>query len=410
MPKKSTGKRITVGDRVVVAGKNANGSGSVYRVGDRYKATFTDPTTGKRRTASGRTKEEAERRRSEKLAELAAASPSGRLGADPNVAALADWWLDNVAAVSVRPSTLHTYKKDVQRITDNLGTTLVSDLDTEAVRTFLAAMRRDGLAASTARNARTRLRQIAEHAVELGYLASNPVPRVSAPKETAEDRKKRRTLTPDETRKLVGALTGAGQLDAAIALLFTSGLRVSEVLGLAWSDLDLEAGTAKVRRGATYTGGGVGVRLDQPKTTGTSGVYHLAPTVLDLLKKRRKAQAADRLAAGPAWTTTTYEGEELDMVFTTKVGALVVRQDVANAIRRSCKRVGIEPTGIATHTGRRSVVTSLFVAGLPLDDVARHVGHADPATTSRYVQDLGNRPAETAKRAAELLDPAATDN
>lgn len=410
MAKKATGKRIKVDGKTIVAGKNANGAGSVYRVGDRYKATYVDPATGKRRTVSARTKEAAERRRAEKLAELAAATPGGRLGNDPTIAELTSWWLENVAAITVRPSTLHTYRKDASRIDGHLGASLVADLDTEAVRAFLAAMRREGLAASTARNARTRLRQIAEHAVELGYLASNPVPRVPAPKETAEERKRRRTLTPEETRTLVGALTGTGSLDAAVAMLFTTGLRVSEVLGLAWSDLDLAAGTATVRRGATYTGGGVGVRLDRPKTTGTSGVYHLAPTVVDLLRKRRKAQAAERLAAGPAWTTITYEGEIIEPVFTTKAGALVVRQDVANAIRRACKRAGIAPDGIATHTGRRSVVTSLFVAGLPLDDVARHVGHADPSTTSRYVQDLGNRPADTARRAAALLDPAASDD
>jgi integrase len=85
---------------------------------------------------------------------------------------------------------------------------------------------------------------------------------------------------------------------------------------------------------------------------------------------------------------------------------MMLRQNVTTAVRRACDRAGIDPTGVATHTGRRSVATALFVAGVPLDDVARHVGHVDPSTTARYVQDLGSRPADTARRAAELLDPA----
>lgn len=409
MARKTTGKRRTMADGTVeVAGKNANGAGSVYRVGDGYKASFTDPTTGKRRTVSGRTKGEAEARRTERLAELAAATPVGRLGASPTVVDLCGWWLDNVAAVTVRPSTLHTYKKDVQRITDTIGTLQVAELDVEAVRTFLATLRRQGLAASTTRNARTRLRQIAEQAVELGYIPNNPVPRVPAPTATAEERKARRVLTADETRLLVGSLTGQHPLDAAVALLFTSGLRVSEVLGLAWSDIDFDTGTATIRRGSTYTGGGVGARLDSPKTEGTAGVHHLAPSVLALLRARRVQQAEERLAAGPVWERTTYEGQELDLIFTTASGRPVVRQDVGNTIRRVCERVGIDPTGVGTHTGRRSVVTTLFTAGVPIDDVARHVGHASPSTTARYVQDLGTRPADTARRAAELLDPTAT--
>lgn len=408
MAKKATGKRVQGADGAVsVRGKNANGAGSIYLDASKglYRASYTDPVTGRRRTVTARTKADAEARRAAKLAELAEVTPAGRLGTDPTVDALAAWWLANVAAVTVRTSTLHTYRKDVGRIVEHLGATLVADLDTEAVRTFLAALRRQGLAASTTRNARTRLRQVAEHGVELGYLASNPVPRVPAPKEAAEERTRKRTLSPDETRRLVAALD-SGPLDAAVALLFTSGLRVSEVLGLAWSDLDLDAGTATVRRGCTYTGGGVGARLDRPKTEGTAGVHHLTPSSVALLKTRNARHAAERLAAGPAWQTVIYEGQQLELVFTTRVGALVVRQDVTNAIRRACTRANIDPDRVGTHTGRRSVVTSLFVAGLPLDDVARHVGHADPSTTAGYVQELGSRPADTAKRAAELLDPA----
>ena len=71
------------------------------------------------------------------------------------------------------------------------------------------------------------------------------------------------------------------------------------------------------------------------------------------------------------------------MVFTTLDGHLVNRQT----------------EGLATHSGRRTVVTALYA------DVARHVGHSDPSTTAEYVRSLGHRPSDTAKRAAQLLDP-----
>ena len=93
--------------------------------------------------------------------------------------------------------------------------------------------------------------------------------------------------------------------------------------------------------------------------------------------------------------------------FPTEAGPPQVRQRVTVAVRNACERAGIDPAGIATHTGRRSAITAMYVAGLPLDDVARHVGHASPETTARYVTDLGTRPADTARRAAALLAPAA---
>ena len=60
----------------------------------------------------------------------------------------------------------------------------------------------------------------------------------------------------------------------------------------------------------------------------------------------------------------------------------------------------------ATHSGRRTVITALSAdGGLDITDVARHVGHSNPATTAGYVKSLGERPAATARRAAGLLDP-----
>lgn len=401
------GKRRTTPDGTTVAAKNANGEGSIYLDSrGRWKATYRD-RTGKRRTVSAGTRGEAAARRDAKVAELAAKAPSGRLGPAPTVAEVAAFWLADIAAPQVRPSTLHTYAKDVARIVDGIGSEPVADLDAEVVRRWLAGMRRTGLAASTCRSARTRLRQVAQAAVELGHLASNPVTSVPAPKPTAEERHARRSLTPDEVRRLLAACDGSRTHDAAVAMLFTSGNRASEVLGLAWSDLDLDAGTATVRRACTHTGGGIGARLDRPKTATTSGVHHLAPTVVALLRLRRVAQAHDRLAAGPAWATVAYEGQPVELVFTGRTGGLPLRQALYKAVRDACERAGLDPTGIGTHTGRRSAVTALYVAGLPLDDVARHVGHSSPATTAGYVTDLGTRPQDTAAMAARLLDPAA---
>lgn len=192
-----------------------------------------------------------------------------------------------------------------------------------------------------------------------------------------------------------------------MAILFTSGLRASEVLGLSWDDLDLDAGTARVRRAVTYSGGGVGLRIDRPKTARTGGVHHLAPTAVRLLERRRAAQAADRLAAGELWTDPTYEGEPLRLVFTTATGAPVLRQTLYKAVADLCAVADVDPARVGTHTGRRSVVTALYQAGLSLDDVARHVGHASTETTAGYVTDLGHRPRDVAERAAALLDPAA---
>lgn len=435
MAKKPRPKRVETADgKTIVVQKNPNGTGSAYPVTRKrknkatgktitttvWKATYIDPTTGKRRTVSAPTKTAAVAARDEKVATLARLTAPGRLGETPTVAELAAWWLENEAPFGTKkdpgPETLQSYANDVDRITIGLGRAEVADLDKVIVQTFLADLakprrgpdgtERPGYAAGTIRNTRARLSQIAKCAVTHGYLTTNPVTNVAAP--DVADPMELPMFDVDDVRRLLDVLDGTRPYDAAIGLLFLLGIRVSEALGLAWSDLDLDsdAPTAKLTRGCTYAGKGLGKTLHPLKTKDTAGVHHLPPTAVALLKARRTEQKRDRLAAGEAWTTHTYRGKPLAMVFTTLTGDLVARQYVAKALATACERAGIDPI-TATHSGRRSVVTALYGTGMPIEDVSRFVGHADPAMTRRYVASLGERPAKVAQVAATLFDPAA---
>src|SRR5699024_10346211 len=99
-----------------------------------YRASYIDPVSGRRRTVSAKTKGAAAEKRDARLDELAETVPGGRLGDAPTVADVAAWWIDNVAAVTVRPATLHTYSKDAARVVDYAGGAPVTGLDTEMVR------------------------------------------------------------------------------------------------------------------------------------------------------------------------------------------------------------------------------------------------------------------------------------
>ena len=162
-----------------------------------------------------------------------------------------------------------------------------------------------------------------------------------------------------------------------------------------------------MRRGGVYVHK-VGMVLGPTKNAGASGTHHLSAGVVELLRARREAQAAERLACREAWPTHTYEGQTVSLVFTNARGGLVNRQAAAKAVTRAATQAGLDPQGIATHTGRRTAVTVLYAeAGLDLSDIARYVGHKGEATTAGYVRSLGERPKATAAMAASMLDPVA---
>jgi integrase len=107
------------------------------------------------------------------------------------------------------------------------------------------------LAPRTVRHHRQTLAQIVDEAVKMGVLVGNPVRAVKPVRVTDSAGV---ALEPDETRALLDAV-GEHRLAAAVALLFLQGWRVSEALGLAWEDVDLDAGTAHVRRASVYVDG-----------------------------------------------------------------------------------------------------------------------------------------------------------
>lgn len=95
-----------------------------------------------------------------------------------------------------------------------------------------------------------------------------------------------------------------------------------------------------------------------------------------------------------------------ELVFTAATGGLMLRQKVAKVITAAAERAGIDPKGLSTHTGRSTVITTLYTEeGLDLGDLKRWVGHADEKTTAGYVRDLGERPKKTAEAAGRVLDP-----
>ena len=264
MPKQPRGKRIESDDGTFeVAAKNGNGDGSVYfeppsteksgrvRKG-RWRATYRDEN-GKVQRASGATRLDAEAKRSEKLGAIEKLPRVGsRFSVETTVAELTDWWLESVARHQVKTSTLDSYRKFAGYLAGDIGTHAVIDVGAETLTAWQSKLL-DQYAPYTVLNCRKVCRQAFTEAVKFGLIPVNPFDLVKAPR--AKRLKAGRALTPDEAKALIVGAQDL-RLGAAITLLFCQGWRVSEVLGLAWDDLDLDEGyrTDPARRGLHAVG------------------------------------------------------------------------------------------------------------------------------------------------------------
>jgi integrase len=400
MSRPPKGKRATAGDGSVnVRGKAGNGEGSVYFREGRgiYVATFM--IDGKRKVVEAKTRAAAIERRHLALTKYRPSAGSHVTG-KTTVLELAEWWIENVLALRVRSSSRGATANRLTRARlGSIADVPVTDLRPEQVMAWQAELLKR-LAPSTVADSLTSLKQVLRHAVDLELIPRSPADKVKPPK---VDEKDKRVLTDDEVGQLIGACS-TSRYGAAVAILFTTGLRISEVLGLSWEDIDLDAGTARVRRAVTAAKG-EGRSLKPTKTVGAKGVHRLGPTAIDLLRKRRAEQAEEKVTAGSAWRIYEHGGAVVSLVFAAEDGSLGLRQKVDALMRRKATALGIDPTHLGTHVGRRTVITELRNWGVPLDDIAAHVGHANTSTTEGYVQGSGTRRQDTASVAFSRLDP-----
>ncbi len=363
MPRRPTGKRVPRDDGTfVVVNKAANQAGTVFHVPERrsalpdgrvrvkrahWRATYRDPVSGQQRTVYAPTRDEVTRRREQALAD---SSPrSMRVGGRSTTAAFADWWMTTYAP-RLRFGSVDKYRQRLGRL-GPLAEVPIGDVTPAQVADWqtllLTTPRSNGrpLAPKTVADTRSTLRQMFAAAVDLEVIRTNPVDRVKPPK---VNRSPGRVLTRDEVVRLI-AEVDQHRYAAVVAIMFTVGLRVSEVLGLAWCDIDLDAGTAHVRR-AVVAGEG-GRRFGPTKTEGATGVHHLAEGTVERLRAWKARQAEERLLAGPLWRTHTYESQPLDPVFT-KARWRARRPPADRQTAASCCREGRDRRHPARHPRR----------------------------------------------------------
>jgi integrase len=129
-------------------------------------------------------------------------------------------------------------------------------------------------------------------------------------------------LSATQARTFLDAAQG-DRFEALYVLALITGMRLGELLGLRWQDVDLSAGMLQVRY--TLLRLRDGLRLTEPKTARSRRRIALAPSAVDALRHHRGRQAAIRLRLGQAW-------EDYDLVFANEIGKPV---EAGNLLRRS---------------------------------------------------------------------------
>jgi integrase len=193
-------------------------------------------------------------------------------------------------------------------------------------------------------------------------------------------------LTSEQAR----ALTDASVDDRLSALWVTAlgtGMRQGELLGLRWEDVDLEAGTLRVRHTLARVDGRL--TLLEPKTERSRRTIALPEVVVVALRAHRTRQLMERLVAGSRWVETGH-------VFATTIGTPIEAAAVTRAFARALARAGLPKSRF--HDLRHAAATFALSQGYGLEDVKQLLGHSSIVLTSNtYGHVLEQRQREVAR-------------
>lgn len=341
--------------------------------------------TGKRRRRSvrGRTKTEVR----DKLKQLHGEIETGiTSSARYTVAEAVDKWL-NVGLKGRATGTVEKCRFYAEsHIIPALGKAKLRDLTADDLDEWLE-QKSAVLATSTLNQVLSILRRAITLAQRRDLVARNVAELVTAPKGTGGRPSKALTM---EQADAVLTAASESRLHAYIVVSLLTGIRTEEARALTWERVHLQrAGDVpphiEVWRSVRATG--------DTKTKKSRRTLTLPPEAVDALKAHKVNQAIDRLAAGELW-------QDSGLVCTTQVGTALDAANVRRGFRSVVLAAGIEGNWTPREL-RHSFVSLLSASGVPVEAIARLVGHAGTTVTETvYRKEL--RPVLT--ECAEVMD------
>lgn len=315
---------------------------------------------------------------------------------EPSRTTLAEYlerWLSDYAEVNVAAKTFERYAEIIRvHLIPALGHHRLTKLQPLHIQAYyslaLQSGRKDGkggLSAQTVIHHHRVLKDALHQAVRWRLLVRNPSDAVEPP------RRQEREMQVLDDNQLGTLLKGAAGKSIYIPILLavTTGMRRGEILGLRWSDIDLNAGTLAVCQSLEHTRLG-GLKFKQPKTRRSRRVVALPDFAVDALRKHRAAQGRTRLQAGSDY-------KDNDLVCARWDGSPRNPGALTRAFAKLIADLGLPK--VRFHDLRHSHATQLLREGIHPKVVSERLGHSTVGITlDTYSHVTPTMQEEAAKR------------
>jgi len=365
--------------------KRGDGEGSIYQREDgRWCAQAS--IAGRRRTIYGKTRKAVQAKLRALLsdADRGLLPPTERVTVDEYLAR----WIEDVVAPSVRPRTLEWYQYALKgHLSPTIGHLKLTRLQPAHLQEMYTRMLSKGHAPKTVRNVHGVIHRALSQALTWNLVSRNVADAVQPPRPKRQEMK---VLNPDQVRTLLSTSKGT-MWGTFLHLALSTGMRLGELRGLQWRDVNLDRGDLHVRR--QY---GVDRRFSEPKTGKGRRRIALPTSVVESLQEHKRLQAQDRELIGSDYV-------DQDLVFATPLGRPLPYSTVQGNHKRLLAQAGLPD--VRFHDLRHTAATLLLLEGVHPKVVQERMGHSQIAMTlDTYSHLLPSMDREAADRLDKLLD------
>lgn len=268
-------------------------------------------------------------------------------------------YLHNIKKTS--PNTEMSYKRDLTKMRIYLEVTAqspaASEVTEENLKKYIAYMERKKFKASTISRSIASIKAFYHYLLKEGLVKTDVSDCLKAPK---VERKAPDILSVEEMEKLLEQPSGDSDKElrdsAMLELIYATGIRVSELIGLKISDVNMQMGFLICRDG------------DKERMVSFDNEVREA-------LRRYLTKARDNMAAN----------EARDILFVNCMGTPMSRQGFWKLVKGYAKKAGITKD-ITPHTLRHTFAAHMVENGTDLKSVQEMLGHSDISTTHMYVR------------------------
>ena len=265
------------------------------------------------------------------------------------------------------PHTVSAYRRDLSRFSAEFAGQKVDSVTTANIRDFLISLREQGLSPASVARSLSSIKSFFKYLCQDKQFQDNPAEILETPKRWRKLPDVLSSEDVDNLLKCPDLESVLGLRDKAmLEILYASGLRVSELINLQVSQLDMQVGYLR--------------------TLGKGSKERIVP--IGAMAKRAVENYI--LNSRPALVSSRKDGGKSEQLFVTRRGRGMTRQGFWKLLKGYVSQANIRAS-VSPHTLRHAFATHLLERGADLRSVQQMLGHSDISTTQIYTHILGKR-------------------